>query len=61
VKSGRISDVPYKFFLEKAKVALNDGSVFGEGCENFVRLNFASPRSMVAEALDRMHDALFTG
>jgi len=58
VKSGRISDVPYKFFLEKAKVALNDGSVFGEGCGNFVRLNFASPRSMVAESLDRMRDSI---
>lgn len=58
VKSGRISDAPYKFFLENAKVALNDGSVFGEGCESFVRLNFASPRSMVAEALDRMRETL---
>jgi len=58
VKSGHISDSPYKFFLEKAKVALNDGSVFGDGCENFVRLNFASPRSMLAEALDRMKTAL---
>ena len=58
VKSGHISDAPYKFFLEKAKVALNDGSVFGEGFENFVRLNFASPRSMVAEALERMRKTL---
>ena len=58
VKSGRISDVPYKFFLENARVALNDGSVFGDGCENFVRLNFASPRSMLAEALDRLRQAL---
>ena len=58
VKSGRISDVPYKFFLEKAKVALNDGSVFGDGFENYVRLNFGSPRSMVTEALERMHKSL---
>jgi len=58
VKSGHISEEPYKFFLEKAKVALNDGSVFGEGFENFVRLNFASPRSMVAEALERMRKIL---
>lgn len=58
VKSGRISDAPYKFFLENAKVALNDGSVFGEGYENFVRLNFASPRSMVAKALEHMHKSL---
>ena len=58
VRSGHISDSPHKFFLEKAKVALNDGSVFGEGCENFVRLNFASPRNMISEALDRMRKAL---
>jgi len=59
VKSGSMPDSPYKFFLEKAKVALNDGSVFGEGCENFVRLNFGAPRSLVAEALDRMRNALY--
>ena len=58
VKSGHMSDVPYKFFLENAQVALNDGSAFGEGYENFVRLNFASPRGMVAEALDRMRDSI---
>jgi len=58
VKSGRISGEPYKFFLEKAKVALNDGSVFGDGCENHVRLNFASPRSLISEGLDRMRKAL---
>lgn len=54
VKAGKMDQMPYDFFLEKAKVALSSGSVFGEGCENFVRLNFASPRRMVAEALERM-------
>jgi len=58
VKSGRISATPHKFFLENAKVALNNGSVFGEGCENFVRLNFGSPQSLIADALDRMRKAL---
>jgi len=58
VKSGRIPGSPYQFFLDKAKVALSDGSVFGDGCENFVRLNFASPRSVIAEALERMKIAL---
>ena len=58
VMSGQITDPPYKFFLDRAKVALNDGSVFGEGCENFVRLNFGSPRSMVEEGLERMRRAL---
>ena len=58
VKSGCISDVPYKFFLENAKVALNEGSVFGDGCENFVRLNFGTSRESIRQALDRMHKAM---
>ena len=58
VNSGKIDKLPFDFFLEKARVALSNGKVFGEGCENFVRLNFASPRQMVAEALERMLLAL---
>ncbi len=54
VKAGRMDKPPFDYFLEKAKVALSNGKIFGEGCENFVRLNFASPRQMVAEGLERM-------
>ena len=54
VNTGKMDSVPFEFFLERAKVALSDGKIFGEGFENFVRLNFASPRRMVAEALERM-------
>jgi cysteine-S-conjugate beta-lyase len=49
---------PQEFFLNKARVAVNDGKVFGRGGEGFVRLNFGCPRSMLTEALDRMHAAL---
>jgi cysteine-S-conjugate beta-lyase len=49
---------PYKFFLEHARVALNNGSAFGKGGEGFVRLNFGCPRSVLAEALQRMGSAL---
>jgi cystathionine beta-lyase len=49
---------PYDFFLEKARVALNQGSSFGPGGEGFVRLNFGCPRSMLADALERMKRAL---
>lgn len=49
---------PCEFFRERGKVALNDGAEFGRGGEGFVRLNFACPRKMLAEALDRMSDAL---
>jgi cystathionine beta-lyase len=54
VSMGKIDKPPFDFFLEKAKVALSSGKLFGEDCENFVRLNFASPRKMVAEGLERM-------
>jgi cystathionine beta-lyase len=49
---------PYKFFLEQAKVGLNDGKMFGEAGVGFVRLNFACPRATLTAALDRMRDAL---
>lgn len=53
-----ISGNPYSFFLREAKVALNDGADCGRGGEGFVRLNFACPRKILTEALDRMTDAL---
>jgi cystathionine beta-lyase len=49
---------PYEFFLQKARVALNDGTRFGKGGEGFVRLNFGCPRSLLEEALQRMNYAL---
>lgn len=49
---------PHTFFLEQARVALNDGTTFGRGGEGFVRLNFACPRSLLEEGLDRMRRAL---
>lgn len=58
VRSGEIPTSPQRYFLENAKVALNDGKTFGEGYENYVRLNFGAPRSIVHEALDRMSDTL---
>ena len=58
VRSGQIDTLPFDFFLQKAKVALSNGNIFGEGFENFVRLNFAAPRSVVMEGLQRMLGAL---
>jgi cysteine-S-conjugate beta-lyase len=49
---------PYQFFLEQARVGLNDGSTFGPGGDGFVRLNFGCPRSTLEEALGRMQTAL---
>jgi cystathionine beta-lyase len=49
---------PYAFFLDKARVALNDGRAFGAGGDGFVRLNFACPRAILTEGLARMSAAL---
>lgn len=49
---------PARFFLEKARVALNEGATFGRGGEGFVRLNFGCPRATLTEALTRMSAAL---
>jgi cystathionine beta-lyase len=49
---------PYTFFLERARVALNDGATFGPGGAGFVRLNFACPRAMLADALERLRGSL---
>ena len=48
----------YEFFLQKARVALGDGVLFGPGGEGFLRLNFGCSRALLAEALERMKRAL---
>lgn len=49
---------PAEFFLKHARVALSDGTEFGQGGTGFVRLNFACPRKRLVEALNRMKAAL---
>jgi cysteine-S-conjugate beta-lyase len=46
------------FFLKKARVALNTGTLFGQGGEGYTRLNFACPRPVLVEALERMRAAI---
>jgi cystathionine beta-lyase len=53
-----IQGSPSRFFLEQARVALTDGEDFGTGGKGFVRINFACPRSVLVDALDRMKTAL---
>lgn len=50
-------DNPQQFFLEEARVGLNDGKIFGTGGEGFVRLNFGCPRRILEDALGRMLEA----
>ncbi len=51
---------PHKFFLEHARVGLNDGCEFGTLERDFVRLNFGTPRAILKEAVYRMKNALIT-
>jgi cysteine-S-conjugate beta-lyase len=53
-----LSKSPARYFLEKGRLALNDGAAFGPGGEGFVRLNFGCPRKLLLEGLDRMRAAL---
>ena len=53
-----LSESPYQFFLDKARVGLTDGAPFGKGGEDFVRLNFGCPRSTLMEGLERMKRAI---
>ncbi|PZQ98104.1 MAG: aminotransferase [Cereibacter sphaeroides] len=40
-----------------AEIAVNHGESFGAGGESFLRFNIAAPRSMVAEAVERLQRA----
>jgi cystathionine beta-lyase len=54
----KINGSPYEFFLENAKVAVSEGSIFGDGGEGHVRLNFGTSRKLLEQGLDRMRKAL---
>jgi cystathionine beta-lyase len=51
-------DNPQQFFLEQAKVGLSPGLDFGDQHQQFVRLNFGCPRSLLEEGISRMERAL---
>ncbi|MFX1489476.1 MAG: MalY/PatB family protein [Promethearchaeota archaeon] len=47
-----------KFMRGKAKLALDEGYIFGQGGEGFERINIACPRSVLEEALNRLTKAI---
>ncbi|MFP5347618.1 MAG: MalY/PatB family protein [Actinomycetes bacterium] len=55
-----VSDLagPARMFLERARVALSSGHVFGSGGEGHVRLNFATSAAVLTEAVSRMGRAV---
>ena len=46
-----------QWFLQEANVSVYMGSVFGEAGRGYIRLNLASPRSLLEEAYERMRGA----
>ena len=47
-----------QFFIQKARVGLNDGQAFGEQGVGFMRLNFGCARSVLLEGLTRIENAV---
>lgn len=45
-------------FVDKAHLALNDGMMFGKPGEGFMRLNIGCPRSVLAQALKQLENAV---
>ncbi len=47
-----------RLFVNEAKLALNDGAMFGIGGTGFMRLNVASPRAVLEKALAQLKAAV---
>ena len=55
---GMEADELATFMRAEARVALDDGHIFGTGGAGYERINIACPRSMLAEALERIAAAV---
>lgn len=49
-----LGENPSEILLERGRVALNPGHIYGAQCSQFVRLNFATGPMIITEAIDRM-------
>lgn len=45
-------------FVNKARLALNDGVMFGPGGEGFMRMNVGTPKAVLQQALQQLSEAL---
>lgn len=55
---GLAGAAPSRFFLDRARVALNDGTTFSTGGTGHVRMNLATSPAILTEAVERMGRAL---
>jgi cystathionine beta-lyase len=49
---------PARLFLDRARVALTDGPPFGANCNQYVRLNFATSRTILERIVQKMSSAV---
>lgn len=47
-----------KLIVEKARLWLNEGGIFGKEGEGFERINIACPRAVLKQALEQLEDAV---
>ncbi|MBQ7441423.1 MAG: PatB family C-S lyase [Prevotella sp.] len=45
-------------FINKARLALNDGEMFGKEGAGFMRMNVAAPHSIIKQALEQLEEAI---
>lgn len=57
-KLGLTKEALQQLMFEKARLYFEEGSIFGLEGEGFERINIACPRSLLAEALERMRKAI---
>ena len=50
----------HDLFLKKARLWLDDGTMFGTGGSGFMRINIACPRNVLIKALEQLENAIKT-
>ena len=56
--TGKTSTEVTQKLLDDGKVLVNDGAMYGKAGEGFIRINFATQRSVVKEATQRIIKAM---
>ncbi|MEN8247851.1 MAG: PatB family C-S lyase [Bacteroidota bacterium] len=47
-----------RFLSENAGIALNQGNTYGPGGDGFARMNIASPKTMISQAMNQLKEAV---
>ncbi len=48
----------HNFFINKARVGMSPGTIFGKGGSGFMRMNIGAPRHIISAALENIKNAL---